>query len=692
MRSRTHVLIAFFSAMAVTLVAVSDMGRTSPGALSEVHRRVPELAGDHDCAECHGGLFGDLREACLECHEPIEAQLAESRGLHGTLGARAEQCGLCHAEHHGAAAPLVHGQSFALAGVPSVAEFDHGIIGFTLDGAHAALECSDCHANARVPVLSEGATRFLGLERDCASCHEDPHEGRFAVACADCHGQETWSALASLGHERVLPLLGGHAGLACAECHAADGPHALEILGTRNQTPEARDCVSCHESPHASVFTRGAAALVDLPPRQGCVSCHAKEHASFHEPALAALTAEQHATSGFRLEAAHSGLECASCHGSDETPFAERFPGRSAERCSACHEDVHEGQFARGAFAGQECSACHAATAFEPHAFTATEHARTALELTGAHLELACEACHEKPSAKAARVFHDTPALCDGCHADAHEGFFAPFLNDLGEPPHGECERCHDAVLFAHAEAGFDHEAFTGFAVRGAHAEGACTLCHEERSEPDAAGRTFGRAHERFGEIEGCVTCHADPHSGRFDRPGLPAEIEDTRDCARCHVDSSFRVLARDFEHGFWTGFALTGAHADALCAACHAPIPGASRLGRTTAEAPGSSCVDCHEDPHARQFADDLGVTDCERCHDPAAAEDYLVFDHERDARFQLGEAHSALACAKCHPTNVRNGLPVVFYRPLAMRCVDCHGSSAEVLLRRQPRSGGGR
>src|SRR6185436_20681721 len=59
-RSRTQVLIAFFSAMVVTLVAISDMGRTSPGELSEVHRRVGELAGRNDCSECHGGLFGDM--------------------------------------------------------------------------------------------------------------------------------------------------------------------------------------------------------------------------------------------------------------------------------------------------------------------------------------------------------------------------------------------------------------------------------------------------------------------------------------------------------------------------------------------------------------------------------------------------------------------------------------------------------
>jgi hypothetical protein len=689
MRSRTQVLIAFFSAMAVTLVAVSDMGRTSPGGLSAVHQRVDDLSGRNDCSECHGGLFGSMRAACLECHAPIETQLAESRGLHGTLGARAEQCGLCHAEHHGATAPLVHGQSFALAGAPEAGKFDHRLIGFVLDGAHAGLECSQCHPNARKPVLAENETRFLGLDRDCASCHEDPHEGRYVIACAECHGQERWDALASLGHERVLPLIGGHAGFACAQCHAEEGAHRLDVLGGPGPKPEPRDCVACHESPHAPGFARGAAALAGLPPGQGCVSCHASDHASFHDPVLAALSEEQHAASGFELEAGHAGLECTACHAPAEAPFDERFPGRLAERCSVCHEDVHEGQFDAGAFAGKECGACHDLAHFEPHAFGPEKHALAALELTGRHLELDCEDCHARTSAGGARLFNGTPDACDACHADAHAAFFAPFLAGRVPPEHGECARCHDTTEFARAEAGFDHGTFTGFAVLGAHAESACTVCHEPRDEADETGRTFGRAGDRFGtraEFERCATCHADPHDGRFDGRRHPASVEGSSGCARCHRETSFRTLRRDFDHGFWTGFALAGAHAEASCSACHAPIPGASRQGRTSAEAAGAGCGDCHEDPHARQFVDDLGFTKCERCHD-SARDDFLSFDHEQDSRFPLGDAHRGLACGKCHASSAREGLAVVKYRPLEIRCVDCHGSNAEVLLRRLPR-----
>ena len=685
MRSRTQLLIAIASGMIVALVAVSHVGEPAPGPLSSVHGRVDELSGPNDCSTCHGGLFGSLQEACLECHAPIAAQLEEAHGLHGTLGARAEQCGLCHAEHHGAGAPLVHGQSFALAGVSDQENFDHALVGVVLDGAHVGLDCSECHEHARTPILPPGGQRFLGLDIACGSCHEDPHEGTRALACADCHGQETWDGLRSLDHDLVLPLVGGHA-LDCAQCHAEESGHGFDVLGGRGPLPAPRDCKACHDSPHTPEFEHGNATLAAQPAGAACVSCHAPEHESFHELALLEMTPAQHASSGFPLDAPHDVQACTDCHDPGVKLFAVRYPGRTAEACSACHEDVHAGQFEAGPFAGQECTACHAETHFEPHEFTPEKHARGALELEGAHLAAECSACHERPHEDEPRLFRGTPAACDACHGDAHDDFFAPFVAALPEPEHGECARCHDAERFANAGTAFEHARFTGFAVDGAHAEAECTVCHRPRGAPDEEGRSFGTVAEHFGTFEGCVTCHADPHAGFFDLDnGFPATLEGRSDCARCHVESSFRSLRQPFDHAYWTGFALTGAHAEASCSACHVPLTGRDPLGRTGAEAPGHACSDCHEDPHAGQFAE-TDTTDCTRCHDPAA-EDFLAFDHERDARFAPGEAHAGLTCDACHREEAQDGLSFTRFRPLARECVDCHGTNAEVLLRRQPR-----
>lgn len=684
---KARILIAFFSAMVITLVAVSDMRRTSPGPLAAVHGRVEGLNGANDCSACHGGFFESMQAACLECHGDIEAQLQGATGLHATLGARTEQCGLCHAEHHGVGTALVHGQSFALAQA-DITAFDHARIGFVMDGKHLELDCAECHANAKVSILPEGQKRFLGLDQDCAACHEDKHEGRYDMACASCHGQTAWKEPASLGHERFLPLVGGHGDVACGECHAESGPRALDFLGQFGQRSPERTCVDCHESPHGRPFVVGVAKAERRPPKGACVVCHEPEHETFHDGELLEMSPERHAASGFALEAPHADVECRACHDPNAATFAERYPGRPAERCASCHEDPHEGQFTGGTFAlddgTPDCRACHAAEHFDPPQFGVKEHRDTALPLEDSHRDVDCAECHEK-AGDAPRVFHGTPSDCDACHADGHGGFFDRFTASTVAPEHGDCARCHDATTFAAAADAFDHARWTGFAVDGAHAQAGCQACHAATESADASGRTFGRVAEHFGSFHACQTCHTDPHGQRFDASDLPAQVESRGDCARCHVTSSFRAMARDFEHGFWTGFHLYEAHGAASCSACHAPLLGRGQDGRTTALALGPACADCHEDPHGRQFLVE-GTNDCTRCHDDEF-EAFLSFDHETDARFALGEAHGGLACSACHGNEEEDGRLVVRYRPLGTECVDCHGNHAEVLLRRRPR-----
>jgi hypothetical protein len=251
----------------------------------------------------------------------------------------------------------------------------------------------------------------------------------------------------------------------------------------------------------------------------------------------------------------------------------------------------------------------------------------------------------------------------------------------------GECSRCHGDVRFDQVpEADFDHGEWTGFAVEGAHRQAECTVCHPLAEEPDERGRRFGYVEEHFGVFTGCVTCHEDPHGGLFDRKPALAQIAGREDCARCHDSSSFRALVEPFDHGRWTGFALVEDHAAAACTDCHAPLRRPDELGRTIDRANGPSCADCHIDPHAGQFRVDA-VTDCARCH-TSGAPDYLAFDHERDARFALGDAHADVACASCHDTTTAaDGRDVVRYRPLPITCIECHGVHEDVLLRKKPR-----
>ena len=168
-------LLSAASLALVLTLFVLDSRRNSPGELSPVHARVAELAGSAGCNACHGNFAQSMRSACLECHAMIAQSLEEKHGLHGTLDAA--DCARCHLEHHGAELEIAGARAFALAGIEDAKRYDHANLGFALAGAHAKLECAKCHVNADIGVPVAGEPRFTGLSQDCASCHDDPHEG-----------------------------------------------------------------------------------------------------------------------------------------------------------------------------------------------------------------------------------------------------------------------------------------------------------------------------------------------------------------------------------------------------------------------------------------------------------------------------------------------------------------------------------
>lgn len=682
------VWITLCSLLAVSMVAIVDTRRTSPGPIASVHAQLSDIDNGNSCSQCHGGWFSNMTDSCLACHAAIGEQMENQRGVHGIPEASVTaNCAACHGDHHGATFALVNDRAFRGIGAKSTAAFDHAAIGFEMNGRHAEIACVDCHEHADDVVLTEGAKRFQGLSQDCGSCHEDPHEGRMQVSCASCHGQTLWETLHSQGHEKYLPLIGGHGDVGCRQCHAESDTHSLESMGSSSARPTARDCIACHTSPHSMRFTSGVAEALAQPLGASCVVCHAAAHTLFREPSLK-ISAEQHAFSGYPLAAPHDTPLCADCHDPRVSEFTQRYPGRSADACSACHADPHGGQFETGPFAGKQCTACHDRAHFVPNTFSLEQHALSKLVLDGKHVTTECNACHAQPAPDAPRVFQGTSDTCAACHLDAHGGFFDDTLNDSELPEHGSCAACHTTDAFARIPApGFDHGRFTDFAIQGAHAQSDCAGCHPPAAAPDESGRTFGRVEEHFGAFTGCVTCHADPHQGRFDAPDSPRAIEGRTDCARCHDESSFRAFPRGFDHGRWTGFQLVGAHGQASCSACHEPLHTPDSVGRTWQAALGNKCSDCHFDPHAGQF-DERGANACAQCHSDALTS-YLAFNHDRDSRFPLREQHAELDCAACHkPWVSSEGNQVIRFRPLGIECVDCHGVQEDVLMRRKRRS----
>ncbi|QDU68420.1 cytochrome c3 family protein [Engelhardtia mirabilis] len=689
---RPSLWVALCSAVAVMAMAVVDTGRSSPGPLASVHSRVPELAGANDCSACHGGWFQDMAAACLDCHTPIEKQLDSGQGLHGQLPEEQRRCASCHSDHHGAGFAMVNELSFAKAGVDDIQAFDHASIGFRMEGAHLELDCTECHAHAQDEVLPEGATRFIGLSQRCVSCHEDEHDGALGRTCNDCHVQASFEQHWSRGHDEHLKLVGGHGGLSCRDCHGEGDDHALEVVAGGGSLPDARACTDCHDSPHGAGFAVGNARLAGLGLARSCDTCHASEHRSFRDEGLE-LSDAQHGLSGFPLEAPHADVTCAQCHEPHLDGFAQRYPGRERDACAACHADPHGGQFESGPFAAEGCVACHGRERFEPHGFDTALHARTSLPLEGSHLATDCEQCHVAAEPDLPRLFRGTDNDCDACHGDAHSGFFDLRTAALAPLEHGDCARCHRATEFSDLDRdGFEHGRWTGFPVAGAHAAEGCDSCHRPSSQADELGRHFGRVEPAHGELptlhggaevgQSCAACHADPHEGRFDQAGLPALFDERQGCARCHVDSSFRDLAHGFDHGLWTGFKLDGAHGQASCTQCHAPLRPPTESGRTWRPAAGKACADCHDDPHAAQF-EQAGSIDCARCHGSTKSFAALRFNHDWDSSFKLDETHEALDCAQCHRTEQIRGTTAIRYKPLGTACTDCHGVRATSLRR---------
>lgn len=676
------------TAALIVFLVVDEAERSSPGPLTSVHAAQPELSGNAGCARCHAAREPSARPfeaTCTKCHAEIGAQLAAASGFHGKL-ADARDCAHCHVEHLGDVAPLVDARAFARAGVADVTKLEHDFVAFDLRGAHAELACSKCHALADVAQLAKGQRRFLGLSQRCASCHEDPHEGKFASDCASCHGQDSFTSLANFRHTPQFPLEGRHAGIACEQCHAKGGPHAIEVVGAADHVSPPRACQDCHASPHAASFVAALAADLRAEPRATCGTCHSARDGSFRAHG-AHMAPEFHSASGFELLGAHARADCAACHANELGSFRARHPGGRAQDCGSCHAHPHATQFG----ARPSCLQCHDLERWSPSTVEASTHSTFAL--TGAHAQAACNACHLALDS-GVQLFRGAPRACESCHADAHEERFARELALVASEvlsAGGSCGLCHSTTRFDDATArGFDHAHWTDFALVDAHSKPTCEACHPRAATPDEFGRTFGRVVSANGLAPtNCANCHRDAHRGAF----ADLLVVDARRglCAQCHGVDSFQRARESFDHGL-TGFELDGAHALASCEQCHGgPAAEAQRrLGFVAERHPAladpaavSQCNTCHADVHgfARTRSDRPEharlALDCSTCH---TTQDFAQtarssFDHGEWTRFPLAGAHGATVCEACHvPTLERDASGRRFGRAAGTDCSACH------------------
>ena len=112
------------------------------------------------CAQCHATLaFSTAPRKCVECHSREDVHK-------GGLG---KKCESCHTTNGWA-----------------LWSFDHAKeTGFALRGAHAKLQCADCHHEP------PGSVKTSPL---CISCHrnDDRHLGAYGSQCERCHTSYSW--------------------------------------------------------------------------------------------------------------------------------------------------------------------------------------------------------------------------------------------------------------------------------------------------------------------------------------------------------------------------------------------------------------------------------------------------------------------------------------------------------------------
>jgi hypothetical protein len=245
----------------------------------------------------------------------------------------------------------------------------------------------------------------------------------------------------------------------------------------------------------------------------------------------------------------------------------------------SCHQDTHQGQFARAPHANR-CEDCHSVKGFRPSRFTLANHDAARFALAGAHAAIPCASCHKAAPPEPAR-YRFSDLSCAGCHEDPHRGQFRQRMlaARTGNSPRN-CEACHTVRSWRDLSR-FDH-ATTAFALTGVHRVVRCEECHRRvDGSSDVRSVSFAAAPKI------CGRCHEDVHAGQFSaRTG-------STDCGRCHLPAQWKSAR--FDHDADASFKLTGAHKGVPCRLCHTATRVVGGKIIVTYKATPKECAGCH-------------------------------------------------------------------------------------------------
>jgi hypothetical protein len=244
------------------------------------------------------------------------------------------------------------------------------------------------------------------------------------------------------------------------------------------------------------------AAAQDMPHEEvpfNCTRCHASSEDR-------SQIIFDHSELDFELEGRHQGLSCRRCH--DLADFS-----RADDRCISCHADVHQGKLY------PECETCHTPAGWEKLDFYGV-HSHTAFQLMGAHVQLDCDACHQR------EIIAERSMLsweCYDCHQADYEATDSPSHVEFGFDTN--CESCH-MMLAWHPTTTREHPGdFPIFSGTHAGEWSSCSDCHINPSD--------------YTEFS-CFGCHKH-NQADMDRAHDDVQfyIYDSNACYGCHPTGS---------------------------------------------------------------------------------------------------------------------------------------------------------
>jgi len=630
---------------------------------------------NHDCQACHANGYEQISTECVSCHQ---ADYAATQNPQHEAPAFPTSCQECHTTTAWEPAQFTR----------------HNDTAFPLTGAHVSVDCARCHVDGQ----------YTGTTTACGECHQEDYAqadnpvhtpALFPTTCEACHTTAAWSGATFGSHDQTaFPLTGAHVQAACQACHSAGytgtptacwACHEGDYNGTTDpnhvQEQYPQSCEVCHTTDQwdGAVFDHNATQfpLTGAHVQTDCQACHSAGYAgtptdcwSCHQEDYNGTTDPNHATeqypqnctvchstnnwtestfdhsaTQFPLTGAHVQANCVACH-------ANGYSGTPTD-CWSCHEADNNG--AENHSAQQyphDCALCHNTSDWEDADFN---HNNTGFPLTGAHVQVNCQACHTSG-------YDGTPTDCWSCHQSDYNNAEDHVAQQY---PH-DCALCHNTSDWDGAN--FNHNN-TNFPLTGAHVEVNCQQCHANGYE---------------GTPTDCWSCHQEDYNEAEDH----VQENYPHDCTLCHNTS-------DWDDGFNhnnTNFPLTGTHIGTDCALCHV---GGQYEGTPTA------CFACHDDDFNGASPDhNTGYPQaCEECHTTTNWNSNFNHDsqyfpinsgrHRNEWNLcvdcHLGGNFATFSCIDCHEHSNQGDVDdehdeVGGYTYTPTSCYECHPDGNEV------------